>query len=171
MRTAATALNSDASLQVMDDWGTYPSIFTWKTFRISVFPAISFFFFPLTMHLGIGNFIQTYSLSQKTLLADDTVDFGFSDDITINEPEGLCETNPGEFIAIVNVTKADGGRYVQFYAHPGAVSVHGFHFRGGAWLGVRGRGKFPAERKKPFPTRQTKASGSRSSRWTACICR
>lgn len=27
--------------------------------------------------------------------------------------------------------------------HPGAVSVHGFHFRGGAWLGVRGRGSFP----------------------------
>ena len=35
----------DASLQVVDDWGTYPFDFTWKTFRISVFPAISFFFF------------------------------------------------------------------------------------------------------------------------------
>lgn len=52
------------------------------------------------MHLGIGNFIQTYSLSQKTLLADDTVDFGFSDDITINEPEGLCETNPGNLLRL-----------------------------------------------------------------------
>ncbi len=26
---------------------------------------------------------------------------------------------------------------------PGSVSVHGFHFRGGAWLSVRGRGIFP----------------------------
>ena len=29
--------------------------------------------------------------------------------------KGLCGGNPGEFIAIVNVTKADGGQYVQFY--------------------------------------------------------
>ena len=105
----------DASLQVMDDWGTYPFDFYMENFQDLCVSGDLFFLFPLTMHLGIGNFIQTYSLSQKTLLADDTVDFGFSDDITINEPEGLCETNPGEFIAIVNVTKADGGRYVQFY--------------------------------------------------------
>ncbi len=105
----------DASLQVMDDWGTYPFDFYMENFQDLCVSGDLFFLFPLTMHLGIGNFIQTYSLSQKTLLADDTVDFGFSDDITINEPEDLCETNPGEFIAIVNVTKADGGRYVQFY--------------------------------------------------------
>lgn len=105
----------DASLQVVDDWGTYPFDFYMENFQDLCVSGDLFFLFPLTMHLGIGNFIQTYSLSQKTLLADDTVDFGFSDDITINEPEGLCETNPGEFIAIVNVTKADGGRYVQFY--------------------------------------------------------
>ena len=105
----------DVSLQVVDDWGTYPFDFYMENFQDLCVSGDLFFLFPLTMHLGIGNFIQTYSLSQKTLLADDTVDFGFSDDITINEPEGLCETNPGEFIAIVNVTKADGGRYVQFY--------------------------------------------------------
>ena len=99
----------------LDDWGTYPFDFYMENFQDLCVSGDLFFLFPLTMHLGIGNFIQTYSLSQKTLLADDTVDFGFSDDITINEPEGLCETNPGEFIAIVNVTKADGGRYVQFY--------------------------------------------------------
>ena len=99
----------------MDDWGTYPFDFYMENFQDLCVSGDLFFIFPLTMHLGIGNFIQTYSLSQKTLLADDTVDFGFSDDITINEPEDLCETNPGEFIAIVNVKKADGGRYVQFY--------------------------------------------------------
>ena len=105
----------DASLQIVDDWGTYPFDFYMENFQDLCVSGDLFFIFPLTMHLGIGNFIQTYSLSQKTLLADDTVDFGFSDDITINEPEDLCETNPGEFIAIVNVKKADGGRYVQFY--------------------------------------------------------
>lgn len=105
----------DASLQVVDDWGTYPFDFYMENFQDLCVSGDLFFIFPLTMHLGIGNFIQTYSLSQKTLLADDTVDFGFSDDITIDEPEDLCETNPGEFIAIVNVKKADGGRYVQFY--------------------------------------------------------
>lgn len=59
-----------------------------------------FFLFPLTMHLGIGNFIQTYSLSQKTLLADDTVDFGFSDDITINEPEGSARQILGNLLRL-----------------------------------------------------------------------
>lgn len=134
-----------------------------------MFPAISFSF-PLTMHLGIGNFIQTYSLSQKTLLADDTVDFGFSDDITINEPEGLCETNPGEFIAIVNVTKADGGRYVQFYRTrvPYLFTVSTSAAEHGS---VSEGGEVSRGEEKPFPTRQTKASGSRNSRWTACICR
>ena len=126
----------------MDDWGTYPFDFYMENFQDLCVSGDLFFIFPLTMHLGIGNFIQTYSLSQKTLLADDTVDFGFSDDITINEPEGLCETNPGEFIAIVNVKKADGGRYVQFYRTPGSVSVHGFHFRGGAWLQCPRAGNF-----------------------------
>ncbi len=52
------------------------------------------------MHLGIGNFIQTYSLSQKTLLADDTVDFGFSDDITINEPEASARQILGNLLRL-----------------------------------------------------------------------
>ena len=122
------------------------------------------------MHLGIGNFIQTYSLSQKTLLADDTVDFGFSDDITINEPEDLCETNPGEFIAIVNVKKADGDGMCSSTA-PGFRICSRFPLPRRSMAQCPRAGNFPAERKKPFPTRQTKASGSQSSRWTACICR
>ena len=159
----------DASLQVVDDWGTYPFDFTWNFQDLCVSGDL-FFLFPLTMHLGIGNFIQTYSLSQKTLLADDTVDFGFSDDITINEPEGLCETNPGEFIAIVNVTKADGDGTCSSTA-PGCRICSRFPLPRRSMARCPRAGKFPAERKKPFPTRQTKASGSRSSRWTTCICR
>lgn len=140
----------DASLQVMDDWGTYPFDFYMENFQDLCVSGDLFFLFPLTMHLGIGNFIQTYSLSQKTLLADDTVDFGFSDDITINEPEGLCETNPGEFIAIVNVTKADGGRYVQFYRTrvPYLFTVSTSAAEHG--LGVRGRGSFQRRGKNRF---------------------
>ena len=69
----------DVSLQVVDDWGTYPFDFYMENFQDLCVSGDLFFLFPLTMHLGIGNFIQTYSLSQKTLLADDTVDFGFSD--------------------------------------------------------------------------------------------
>ena len=91
----------DASFQVVDDWGTYPFDFYMENFQDLCVSGDLFFIFPLTMHLGIGNFLQTYSISQKTLLSDDAVDFGFSDDIVSNEPEGLCESNPGEFIAIV----------------------------------------------------------------------
>ena len=133
----------------MDDWGTYPFDFYMENFQDLCVSGDLFFLFPLTMHLGIGNFIQTYSLSQKTLLADDTVDFGFSDDITINEPEGLCETNPGEFIAIVNVTKADGGRYVQFYRTRVRICSR-FPLPRRSMARCPRAGKFPAERKNRF---------------------
>lgn len=105
----------DASLQVVDDWGTYSFNMYAENFQDLCVSGDLFFIFPLTMHLGIGNFIQTYSISQKTLLSDDAVDFGFSEDIVSNEPEGLCETNPGEFVAVVNVQKSDGGRFVRLY--------------------------------------------------------
>lgn len=105
----------DASFQVVDDWGTYPFDFYMENFQDLCVSGDLFFIFPLTMHLGIGNFLQTYSISQKTLLSDDAVDFSFSDDIVSNEPEGLCETNPGEFIAIVNLQKSDGTRLLRLY--------------------------------------------------------
>lgn len=105
----------DASFQVVDDWGTYPFDFYMENFQDLCVSGDLFFIFPLTMHLGIGNFLQTYSISQKTLLSDDAVDFGFSDDTVSNEPEGLCETNPGEFIAIVNLQKSDGTRLLRLY--------------------------------------------------------
>lgn len=105
----------DASFQVVDDWGTYPFDFYMENFQDLCVSGDLFFIFPLTMHLGIGNFLQTYSISQKTLLSDNAVDFGFSDDIVSNEPEGLCETNPGEFIAIVNLQKSDGTRLLRLY--------------------------------------------------------
>lgn len=105
----------DASFQVVDDWGTHPFDFYMENFQDLCVSDDLFFIFPLTMHLGIGNFLQTYSISQKTLLSDDAVDFGFSDDIVSNEPEGLCETNPGEFIAIVNLQKSDGTRLLRLY--------------------------------------------------------
>lgn len=105
----------DASFQVVDDWGTYPFDFYMENFQDLCVSGDLFFIFPLTMHLGIGNFLQTYSISQKTLLSDDAIDFGFSDDIVSNEPEGLCETNPGEFIAIVNLQKSDGTRLLRLY--------------------------------------------------------
>ena len=82
-----------------DDWGTYPfDLFTWKTFRISVFPAISFSF-PLTMHLGIGN-LSRHTRSRRKHCLRTTRLIWLSDDITINEPEGLCETNPGELLRL-----------------------------------------------------------------------
>ncbi len=66
----------DASLQVMDDWEHVSLRFLHG--KLSGSLCVSgdlFFLFPLTMHLGIRKLYQTYSLSQKTLLADDTVDF------------------------------------------------------------------------------------------------
>ena len=47
----------DASLQVVDDWGTYPFDFYMENFQDLCVSGDLFFLFPLTMHLGIGNLL------------------------------------------------------------------------------------------------------------------
>lgn len=117
--------------------------------------------------LGIGNFIQTYCFSQKTLLADDTVDFGFPTISTSMNQRASVRQILGIYCD-VNVTKADGGRYVQFYRtrvpYLFTVSLAAEHGS------VSEGGEVSAERKNRFLHGRRRLP-AREARWTACICR
>ena len=55
------------------------------------------------------------SLSEKELLYYEKLDFQFEDNVTSDEPESICELDPGVFLAVVNVTLSDGTKKVRLY--------------------------------------------------------
>ena len=65
--------------------------------------------------LGNGDFLNVYSLSEKELLYYEKLDFQFEDNVTSDEPESICELDPGVFLAVVNVTLSDGTKKVRLY--------------------------------------------------------
>lgn len=71
--------------------------------------------FPLTLFSGNGDFLNVYSLSEKELLYYEKLDFQFEDNVTSDEPESICELDPGVFLAVVNVTLSDGTKKVRLY--------------------------------------------------------
>ena len=71
--------------------------------------------FPLTLFSGNGDFLNVYSLSEKKLLYYEKLDFQFEDHVTSDEPESICELDPGVFLAVVNVTLSDGTKKVRLY--------------------------------------------------------
>ena len=71
--------------------------------------------FPLTLFSGNGDFLNVYSLSEKKLLYYEKLDFQFEDNVTSDEPESICELDPGVFLAVVNVTLSDGTKKVRLY--------------------------------------------------------
>lgn len=71
--------------------------------------------FPLTLFTGNGDFLNVYSISQKKLLYYEKLDFAFEDAVVRDEPESICELEPGVFLAAVNVTLADGTNKIRLY--------------------------------------------------------
>ena len=63
--------------------------------------------FPLTLGLGIGDYIHMYSISRREMVSDAQLDFRF-ENVVSDEPESICELEPGVFLAAVNVDYADG---------------------------------------------------------------
>ncbi|MGN0398570.1 MAG: hypothetical protein ACI4EO_00445 [Blautia sp.] len=70
--------------------------------------------FPMTLHMGIGDYLNVYSVSQKKLLLSSEITFPFTD-VKNEEPEGICETGSGEFLAVVSEDRNDGRRMFAFY--------------------------------------------------------
>ena len=104
----------NAEFQIVDDLGEYASTAKGDNFQDLAVSGDYILNFPLTLNMGIGDFLHAYSISRRTMVADPQIDFQFTD-IASDEPESLCEVEPGVFLAAVNVINTAGERKVRFY--------------------------------------------------------
>lgn len=104
----------DAEFQLVEDLGEYADTAEGENFQDLCVTEDYIINFPLTYGMGIGDFIHIYSISQKRLLAAPKLNFRF-EQVTEDEPEALCELEPGVFLAVVNVAKENGERTFCFY--------------------------------------------------------
>lgn len=105
-------LNSD--FQIIEELGEFSDTAKGNNFQDLHVSGDYIINFPLTLGLGIGDFIHVYSISRKALVSDPQIDFNF-ENVLDDEPESLCELEPGVFLAVVNVTVEDGSRKFRFY--------------------------------------------------------
>lgn len=104
----------DNQFQVIEDLGNYADTAKGDNFQDLCVSGDYIINFPLTLNLGIGDYIHMYSISQKRMVSDAQLDFRF-ENVTADEPESICELEPGMFAAAVNVTYADGRRNICVY--------------------------------------------------------
>ena len=64
--------------------------------------------------MGIGDYVNMYSISRRMLVSEALLDFQF-EGVVQDEPEGICELEPGVFAAVVNVNYEDGRRTACVY--------------------------------------------------------
>lgn len=105
-------LNSE--FQIVDELGSFPESAKGYNFQDLAVCGDYIINFPLTLDWGIGDFMHVYSLSRRTMVTAPQLDFGF-ENITHDEPESLCEIEPGVFLVAVNVTNTSGERKIRFY--------------------------------------------------------
>lgn len=104
----------DSNFHVVEDLGQYANTAKGNNFQDLAVSGDYILNFPLTLNLGIGDYLHVYSISRKAMIADPKLDFHF-EGITEDEPESLCEIEPGVFLAAVNVVEASGQRKIRFY--------------------------------------------------------
>lgn len=104
----------DSQFKVIEDLGKYEGTAKGNNFQDLCVSGDYIINFPLTLGLGIGDYINVYSISRKALVSDPQLDFQLGD-VLSDEPESICELEPGVFIAAVNVVEADGGRKIRIY--------------------------------------------------------
>lgn len=105
-------LNSE--FQSVDDLGEYRQTAKGDNFQDLVVSGDYIITFPLTLNLGIGDYMHVYSISRRAMVADPQLNFGFVD-IVQDEPESICEIEPGVFLAAVNVVNTAGEGKIRFY--------------------------------------------------------
>ena len=104
----------DSSFQVIEDLGQYAGTAKGENFQDLCVSGDYIINFPLTLNMGIGDYINMYSISRKTLVSESQLDFQF-ENVVIDEPEAIAELEPGVFLAAVNVQYTDGRRTVCLY--------------------------------------------------------
>ncbi len=104
----------DNQFKIIEDLGEYDGTAKGNNFQDLCVSGDYIINFPLTLGLGIGDYINMYSISRKELVSDPKLDFQLGD-VSSDEPESICELEPGVFIAAVNVVEADGSRKIRIY--------------------------------------------------------
>lgn len=104
----------DNKFKIIEDLGEYDGTAKGNNFQDLCVSGDYIINFPLTLGLGIGDYINMYSISRKELVSDPQLDFQLGD-VSSDEPESICELEPGVFIAAVNVVEADGSRKIRIY--------------------------------------------------------
>lgn len=105
-------LNSD--FQITDDLGSFSHTSQGDNFQDLCVSGDYIVNFPLTAGMGIGSFINMYSISTRDIVSSTQLDFKF-ENITWDEPESICVVGPGKFLAAVNVVEDTQERKVRFY--------------------------------------------------------
>lgn len=104
----------DNQFQVVEDLGKYEGTAKGNNFQDLCVSGDYIINFPLTLGLGIGDYINMYSISRRALVSNPQLDFHLGD-VYSDEPESICELEPGVFIAGVNVVGMDGSRKICIY--------------------------------------------------------
>ena len=104
----------DANFQLVEDLGSYADTAKGNNFQDLAVDGDYIMNFPLTLNLGIGDYLHVYSISRRALIADPQIDFRF-DNVIWDEPESLCEIAPGVYLSAINVVEDDGSKMIRFY--------------------------------------------------------
>lgn len=105
----------DSNFQIIDELGEFNLQNEGSNYQDLCVSGDYFMNFPLTLSMGIGNFIHMYSISRKAQVSSAQVNIAFEDDVAYEEPESICEVNPGEFLAVFTVTFKDQSRVLRLY--------------------------------------------------------
>ena len=104
----------DSQFQIVDDYGTMEGYSKGTNFQDLCVSGDYIINLPLTLHMGIGDYINMYSISRRVMVSDTQMNFNF-EGVSGDEPESICELEPGLFAVTVTQSYADGRRTVAVY--------------------------------------------------------
>lgn len=104
----------DRNFQVIEDLGEYENSTVGYNFQDCIVTEDYILAFPLTLNMGIGDYLSVYSIKRKALVKEIQLNFGLEDGV-VDEPEAMCEIGPGEFLAAVNIYSGNDNHVVQIY--------------------------------------------------------
>lgn len=104
----------DNQFQIIEDLGRYEGTSVGTNFQDLQLVDEYILNFPLTLNMGIGDYLNVYSLETKELVSCSKLNFPF-EGVSNDEPEGLCEIAEGTYLAVVDEDRTDGRRMFCFY--------------------------------------------------------
>lgn len=104
----------DSKFQIIDDYGTMEGYSKGTNFQDLCVSGDYIINLPLTLNMGIGDYINMYSISRRVMVSDTQMNFNF-EGVSADEPESICELEPGLFAVTVTQSYADGRRTVAVY--------------------------------------------------------